>query len=186
MDVQTNNCIDNNNDVDVDDRMHNNFGILLSGHVDNARTQSWACSVASKSCSFRPVTHTWYGLIKNKIRAVISLSHAHTATRIGTPRCGRHDRNSDKRRSSPFDISGAKPINDDENRYRFKPRTVCVRLLIVSGCDGAGPHCSQPYGKAILAVLLMFPRKGTTTLFEMNDNDGPIRSDPIRSNLKEW
>ena len=61
MDVQTNNCIDNNNDVDVDDRMHNNFGILLSGHVDNARIQSWACLVASKLCSFRPITSTWYG-----------------------------------------------------------------------------------------------------------------------------
>ena len=182
MDVQTNNCIDNNNDVDVDDRMHNNFGILLSGHVDNARIQSWACSVASKSCSFRPITHTWYGLIKNKIRAVISLSHAHTATRIGTPRCGRHDRNSDKRPSSPFGISGAKRIGGSKTVYT------------VLSQEQSAHDCSSCQGMADLVLITTNQtaeqgfrfrpqppnkRKDDALSNERQRQNGPIRSDLI-------
>ena len=178
VDMQTNNRIDDNDH----NRTPKHFAILLSGHVDNARTPSWACSVASKSCSFRPITCTWYGLIKCKSGAVISLSHAHTATRIGTPRCGRHDRNSDKRRSSPFGISGAKRIRGSKTVHT------------VPSQEQSAHDCSSCQGMADLVLItidqtaeqgfrfLPWPpktRKDDALSNERQRQNGPIRSDLI-------
>ena len=57
VDMQTNNRIDDNDH----NRTPNHFVIRLSQHVDDNTPPAWTCSVASKSCLFRSIAHTWYG-----------------------------------------------------------------------------------------------------------------------------
>ena len=186
VDMQTNNRIDDNDH----NRTPNHFVIRLSQHVDDNTPPAWTCSVASKSCLFRSIAHTWCGLTKNKnkIRAVNTLSHALTATRIGTPRCGRHDRHSDKRLSSPFGISGAKRIGGSKTVHT------------VPSQEQSAHDCSSCQGMADLVLITIdqtaeqgfwfWPRPPKTRKDDALSNErqrqnGPIRSDPIRSDLNE-
>ena len=116
------------------------------------------------------------------VAAVNTLSLAHAATRIGTPGCGQHDRNSDKRRSSPFGISGAKRMEGSKTVYT------------VLSQEQSAHDCSSCQGMADLVLItidqtaeqgfrfLPWPpktRKDDALSNEQQQQNGPIRSERV-------